>query len=461
MNNYGSELLTLCLYAATVGSIWLLKLLCRKIKNRRHFLVRAADALYSAFGPMYFLIVFEGSNMEIAGFSIINFYYVKGNKAQLAGVALSAVCMAGNLLVGFFGFKFLREYSEAYRSISEEHRTASSALHSCKEPATRKRLEEARLAALSRLEAAASGSRYCSMRFLIDGYRPGLRRLWLMTPVISIAKNVLSQLVVLLLSGRGMAQVYAIFALTTLHTAFVLWAPVKLDPVENLVHCATAVLFEAYLLMVVLVNREAVDEDTAQTRFGLVMAAILVLIVSVNLLFIGFTICKSLFRMIKYIFHNLRSKPEKKKVHDQSAKSIGGETGSQLFEHKQGASRTGFKKPIESQNALSSNSIGAVTANGTSLRRPKKPTSGPRKAIVPVRSAGLWPESEIASSQARPATGPVLNNETIQFSVQRPKNLVSKEKLPVRRLVPPLLLQKPAKKMNLNKKKQPEAASFS
>ena len=327
LNNFGQNLVMLSIYLLLISIVSFIYFCSQRVKKPQSFFVRASKAVYELLGPPYFLTIFEGSNMDIAGFSLINFFYMNKTPAQVLGFFVSLCLMVGNLLIAFFGFKFIRGFSTEYKKISEDY-SQMIKRHKEQKPTSKELLkkQEEEIEAFERtFEERKKSVRFSAFRFLLEGYRPGLGSFYIYLPIFTIAKNVVCQLVVLLLVEQGMRQVLAVFLVNTVYTLVLVIRPVKQDMVENVVAVLTAVLTESYILMVLFVNRESVDEQTAQFKYGPIMAINLIIIVLINVLFIVFVMIKMIWGLAIEVhrFFQKKNRVASKKIDaDKIAKNV-------------------------------------------------------------------------------------------------------------------------------------------
>ena len=92
---------------------------------------------------------------------------------------------------------------------------------------------------------------------------------------------------------------------------------IKRDAIEEMNEKATSVLFCLYLFQVAVVNLIELDDDVLQNKAGLVMAATLIAIAALNIIFILFVLVKSLVVLVTSLFNLVSGK---KKIESKEAK---------------------------------------------------------------------------------------------------------------------------------------------
>jgi hypothetical protein len=300
LNNYGMALLIMGIVLIISMSIFVVYKLVQK-QNSKTFMSRCAEFVYSSFGPKYFLITFEAANTEMFGFIFLNIFRANLKPKMIYGTVLSLLVLTGLGVLSFFAWQMIKDYLKKRSSIEisakEKEELDSSQADALKDPSagssaqTTKQQEQSR--DTEQMCKALEEGRYVHLSFLIEEYSPNLPKWYYYTPLASILKNLLCQLVVVSLADCGLIQVYLLCLLQTAYTAFYLKVSPMKERLNNWVSNLTNVMFSGYLMILIACNYID-DEDFVQYKMGNAMAFILIGILIVNVLYVFYSFIKLL-----------------------------------------------------------------------------------------------------------------------------------------------------------------------
>lgn len=283
LNNYGEDLMFVLTVVAFSGIIFVIyRILLKKLKAGSK-LLSVGRFLNDHYGVTFIFIAIEGENMEILMFSLLNIFRTNGTSGQLIGMALSLASLGFIVLICLLGFKAIREFTRMkgtliakIGSLNDRDKLEGVSLTPAYIEIRKERF----------IECYLRQTKFGFMRFFLEDYRLDLKDIYYMTPLITIAKNFISQIIVISLADKGLVQVYLILAVQIAFTAFIFKARPKERTVENWVVICTHCSLSLYTATVIFISSVNLELETKELGFGIVMGCFLLVVAGGNILYI-------------------------------------------------------------------------------------------------------------------------------------------------------------------------------
>ena len=298
LNNYGEDMLLMVVTVLLVIIVMIIAYTCLKKLKVLTFWHKVISFTYYNYGPTFLMVMLEGSNMELFGFTILNIFYANANYHQVMGCFLSAIVIVTLAVISFLGYQFIIRFRARLPLLTKHWEKEKEADKLLGEEITPEIVEFRQERQLERFKEQL---RCGYMRFILEDYRLDLKDIYYMTPLITIAKNFISQIIVISLADKGMVQVYLVLAVHIGYTGFYIYSSPKLERVDNWISNITNGLFTLYTMIVVVVNSVDFSEDVIQNKFGMVMMVILILIIGINLIFVLYSVVQLIRGVLKML----------------------------------------------------------------------------------------------------------------------------------------------------------------
>ena len=255
LNNYGKELQFIALVACICSLIILAYKLTQKYCKPSSKLRSALQRLATMFGWQYLMIIFEGSNLEIYGLSSLHLSTAGQSSSQLLFSVVAVLLLVMNVAMAVMIVLFTVSLMSKIQDVATESKLLHDEIKHMDKQTRKdkdKTIKQRQAQVTECFKQACKASRFSIFSFIVEGFLPHGRQIQFWIPFISMMRNLVSQLIVVSLADRGMAQVWLVMVVQVAFAAVRTAYRPRSDRLEDWVEVASSILFGVYMLLVLM-----------------------------------------------------------------------------------------------------------------------------------------------------------------------------------------------------------------